>query len=669
MERKPTYEALEEKYRDLEKVLQRQKEVEFELHNRIGELEQIEKFYNALMENTEDYVVICDKNGVSQAFNATYKKVGEELLNIKLKPGIKPHELSGKPEIIKYWDSLQNRVLKGEQFAAEYHNEERNQYFETKFYPIREGQEITGFTEITREITAHKQMEKKLRDSDSFNSSLLENSPNAILVYNPDSSVRYVNPFFEKLTGYTSEEVLGTKVPYPWWVDDPEEYGTIEQRLQLGLHEPYRNERRYRKKNGDYFWVMMAVTPIFHNKEFSYSLSTWVDITDRKESEKEKEKLQNRLQQAQRMEAVGTLAGGLAHDYNNLLMGILGNVSLMLIDLESTHPLYDRLKDIEQYVQNGTDLTKQMLGFARGGKYEVKPTDMNELLKESSDMFGKTKKEITIHSKYQKDIWAVEVDRGQINQVLINLFVNAWQSMPGGGELYLETKNVVLDNNYMMPFNNIPGNYVRISVTDTGVGMDEATKKRIFEPFFTTKEMGRGTGLGLATVYGIIKNHSGIINVYSEIGVGSTFNIYLPVSDKIVTKEIKPSNNILMGDETILLVDDEAMIISVATRLLEKLGYNVLISKSGREAIEIYKKDNAKIDLVILDMIMPSIGGGETFDEIKKINPDLKVLLSSGYSLNGQAAAILQRGCNGFIQKPFNLKDLSHKIREILDKD
>ncbi|MGD9162823.1 MAG: PAS domain S-box protein, partial [Desulfobacteraceae bacterium] len=369
MEQKPTYKELEEKNINLEKIIQRQKENELELRKRIVELEQTEKFYNALMQNTEDYIVICDCKGISQAFNATYKKVGEELLNTDVRPGDKLHESSGKPEIIKYWDSLQNRVLKGEKFAAEYHDEERNQYFETKFCPIREGREITGFTEITREITSRKIMENELRDSDSFNSSLLEHSPNAILVYNPDTSVRYVNPLFEELTDYTSEEVLGTEIPYPWWVDDPE-YGTIEQRRKLGLHEPYCDERRYRKKNGDYFWVIMAVTPIFHDNKFSYSLSTWVDITDRKEAEKEKEKLQTRLQQAQRMEAVGTLAGGLAHDYNNLLMGILGNISLMLIDLESTHPFYNRLKDIEQYVQNGTDLTKQMLGFARGGKYE-----------------------------------------------------------------------------------------------------------------------------------------------------------------------------------------------------------------------------------------------------------------------------------------------------------
>jgi signal transduction histidine kinase len=217
-----------------------------------------------------------------------------------------------------------------------------------------------------------------------------------------------------------------------------------------------------------------------------------------------------------------------------------------------------------------------MLGFARGGKYEVKPTDMNDLVKKSSDMFGQTKKEITIHTKYQEDIWTVEIDQGQMNQVLLNLYVNAWQSMPQRGELYLETKNIVLDDNYVKPFYVAPGNYVKISVTDTGIGMDAATQKRIFDPFFTTKKMGRGTGLGLATVYGIIKNHSGIINVYSEKGEGSTFNIYLPVSSAVLTKEKEPSFHVLKGNETILLVDDEEMIINIGTQLLERLGYRVL---------------------------------------------------------------------------------------------
>ena len=257
--------------------------------------------------------------------------------------------------------------------------------------------------------------------------------------------------------------------------------------------------------------------------------------------------------------------------------------------------------------------------------------------------------------------------------------------MPKGGDLYIQTENVTLDENYTKPFNVTPGRYVKISITDTGVGMDEETQRRIFEPFFTTKEMGRGTGLGLASAYGIIKNHGGIINVYSEKGEGSTFTIYLPASEKEIVKEEKIPERLLKGTETVLLVDDEDIIIDVGDGLLKTLGYKVLVARSGKEAIEIIskahrakrKEDKGKKghapgamppapDIIILDMIMPEMSGGETYDRMKEINPDIKVLLSSGYSINGQATEILERGCDGFIQKPFTIKELSNAIREVL---
>ncbi|MBW1741700.1 MAG: response regulator, partial [Deltaproteobacteria bacterium] len=311
----------------------------------------------------------------------------------------------------------------------------------------------------------------------------------------------------------------------------------------------------------------------------------------------------------------------------------------------------------------------QLLGFARGGKYEVRPTDLNALIEKGSEMFGRTKKEIRIHRKFQKDLWTVEVDRTQIDQVLLNLYVNAWQAMPEGGDLYIQTENVTLDENYIKHFNLEPGNYVKISVTDTGVGMDEATRQRIFEPFFTTKGMGRGTGLGLAAVYGIIKNHGGIINVYSEKDKGTSFNVYLPRSEKeIAITEEKLSDEILKGSETILLVDDEDMVINVAPEMLKAMGYRVLLARSGKEAIEVYKNSKDNIDMVILDMVMPDMGGGGVYDRIKEINPNVKVLLSSGYSIDSQASEILERGCDGFIQKPFNIKDLSLSIRKVLDQ-
>jgi len=241
--------------------------------------------------------------------------------------------------------------------------------------------------------------------------------------------------------------------------------------------------------------------------------------------------------------------------------------------------------------------------------------------------------------------------------------------MHDGGELYLQTENVTLDEVYVKPFEIEPGRYVKISVTDTGVGMDEDTQQRIFDPFFTTKEMGRGTGLGLASAYGIIKNHGGFINVYSEKGEGTTFNIYLPASEKEIIEEKKLSKDVLRGSETVLLVDDENMIIDVGEQLLEKMGYMVLIARNGKEAIDTYEKNKDEIDIVILDMIMPDMSGGDTFDRMKEIKSGMKVLLSSGYSVNEQATEILERGCDGFIQKPFNMKQLSRKLREILDKE
>jgi nitrogen-specific signal transduction histidine kinase len=390
------------------------------------------------------------------------------------------------------------------------------------------------------------------------------------------------------------------------------------------------------------------------------------DITERKRAEEERRKLEEHLQRIEKLESIGTLAGGIAHDFNNLLMGIQGYASLMLLDIDTSHPHYERLKRMEQLVGSGADLTKQLLGFARGGRYEVKATDMNDIVEKTSSMFGRTKKEITIHRKYGRGLWPVEVDRGQMEQVFMNLYVNAWQAMPGGGELYLETEGVLLEADESFPYTVEPGRYVKVTVTDTGTGMDEKTKERIFDPFFTTKEMGRGTGLGLATVYGIIKGHRGMINVYSEPGHGTTFRLYLPASEKAVEEEKTLSGAIAGGTETILLVDDERMILEVSRELLESMGYRVYAAGSGQEAIAVYMEKRRGIDLVILDMIMPGLSGGETFDRLKGINPEIKVLLSSGYSINGKAQTIMDRGCDGFLQKPFQLENLSRKVREVL---
>ncbi|MGD9363503.1 MAG: response regulator, partial [Desulfobacterales bacterium] len=313
-------------------------------------------------------------------------------------------------------------------------------------------------------------------------------------------------------------------------------------------------------------------------------------------------------------------------------------------------------------------LTEQLLSFARGGKYEIKPTDLNELVENSVQMFGRTKKNITIFNTYEENLLPAAVDRSQIEQVLLNIFINAWQAMPEGGNLYVQTKNEILYNNFVQAYGVAPGKYIRISIRDTGIGMDKKTMDRVFDPFFTTKEKERGTGFGLASAYGIIQNHDGIITVESAKDKGTTFHLYLPASDKPVIEDQLDEQIISAGSETLLVIDDEAMIIDISVQMLEEMGYKVLPAHNGKEAIEIFKHNNDKVAMVILDLIMPGMGGGEVYERLKEIDPTVKVLLSSGYSIKEQAAEILNRGCDGFIQKPFKLNELSYKLREIISK-
>ena len=504
---------------------------------------------------------------------------------------------------------------------------------------------------------------QKVLESEERIRSLSENAPDIIYTLDINGAFNYLNPAWQKILGHCTEEVIGRYFTDFIKKEDisnvihlfkqiRDEKLTITDRVGTILHKDA-SERVFNMSgapNLDLKGNVIGIVGIFK------------DISEQK-------KLESQLIHAQKMESIGTLAGGIAHDFNNLLAGIQGYASLMFLDINVCHPLYEKLKGIEEQVKSGADLTRQLLGLARGGKYEITVADLNELIDKTSSIFGRTKKEISIHRKHENDLWAVEVDRGQIEQVLLNLYVNAWQAMPGGGDLYLETANVIVAEDFVKPFSLRSGKYVKVSVTDTGIGMDEKTKARIFDPFFTTKEMGRGTGLGLSSAYGIINGHNGIINVYSEKGHGATFTIYLPASDKEVIKDLEVSEDIVMGEGGILLVDDEDVITDVGKEILELLGYRVFIAKSGHEAIEIYNVRRGEIDLVILDMIMPGMGGGETFDVLKSINPHIKVILSSGYSIDVRPIKMLERGCGGFIQKPYSMNTLSQKVKEVLNKE
>lgn len=525
----------------------------------------------------------------------------------------------------------------------------------------------TANTKLREEIAARWRSEEELRKSEERYRLHFENATDAICAINRDLRIEMISPSAANRLGKGAENLIGRPISELQILAPEDRKKAISDiKRVLGGERIVASEYELTFEDGSQIFGEFSGSPIIKDNEVIGMISVARDITDRKLAEAEKARLVKRLIKAQKMEAIGTLAGGIAHDFNNLLMGIQGRASLMLLDTESSHPHFEHLKGIEEYVLSSTNLTKQLLGFARGGKYDVKVLELNNLIKTSSEMYGRTKKEINIHMKLQPDLWPVEADEKQIEQVLLNLYINAGQAMSQGGDLSIRTENVRLSEDRANVYLVTPGKYVKISVKDTGIGMDEATMQKAFDPFFTTKERERGTGLGLASAYGIVKNHDGAIDVYSEKGKGSTFIVYLPASEKAVTPKMNSTEGLLKGAGTILLVDDEPLIIDVGRPILEKLGYRVMVADGGRKALDLYRRASDQIDLVILDMIMPDLSGGETYDQLKAINPHVKIILSSGYSVDGQAKAIMRRGCNGFIQKPFTISALSRKIREIL---
>ena len=482
----------------------------------------------------------------------------------------------------------------------------------------------------------------------------------------PDEKVSLINKKGCDVLGLKEEDVLGKN-----WFDNfvparmREEIRGVFQKLMAGEVEPVKYYQNSVLTSGGEERIVAWHNTLLRDEErkITGTLSSGEDLTEQK-------LLEVQIHHAQKMEAVGTLAGGIAHNFNNLLMGIQGNTTLMLMDMDSSHPNYEMLKTIEKQIKSGATLTRELLGYARKGQYEVTPINMNDVIQDTSETFGRTRREVTIHLELGEDLNAIRADQGQIEQVLLNLYVNAADAILGSGDIILKTANVTHRDMKGKTYDPKPGNYVLLTVADTGRGMDKQTQKHIFEPFFTTKEMGnrRGTGLGLASVYGIVKAHAGYIDVDSKKGKGTTFGIYLPATEKKTEKTSQAAQEIIKGSGTILLVDDEEVVLDVGIKLLEKLGYGVLDAKSGREALEIFKENKDRIDVVLLDMIMPDVGGGEAYDLMKQINPDVKVLLSSGYSIDSQAKEILARGCDSFIQKPFTMPQLSQSIREVLNK-
>jgi PAS domain S-box-containing protein len=513
---------------------------------------------------------------------------------------------------------------------------------------------------VITDITNRKKAERAVRESERRYKTLTNNLNVGVYrnTIGPHGKFIEANPAILKMFAYQNrDEFLSIKVADLYQKPNDREIFT-QKMLKNGF---VRNEElNLKRKDGTPLKgsVSSVVVKDEHGKAIYYD-GIIEDVSERK-------RLETQLQQAHKMEAIGTLAGGIAHDFNNLLMAMQGNVSLMMYDLDSNSRHYQYLMNIETSINSGAKLTKQLLGYARKGKYQIRPLNLNKLVRQTLDTFGRTRKDITIHYELSKGLPAISADEGQMEQLLLNLYVNAADAMPAGGEFFLRTNSVAHDDMKNKFFNSMKSNYVQLTITDTGIGMDKSTQERIFEPFFTTKEMGRGTGLGLASVFGIIKSHSGYIDVESKLGHGTTFKVYLPTSDQKATRAIESSGHIRGGNGTILLVDDEKLVLDAGSKILDRLGYTVLEATGGEEALEIYENKKNKIDMVILDMIMPGMGGGEVYDRMRLLNPNVKVLLSSGYSIDGQATEILKRGCEDFIQKPFSVRALSEIVSKFL---
>jgi PAS domain S-box-containing protein len=528
---------------------------------------------------------------------------------------------------------------------------------------------ISHMVSIALEGSERKQAEQALKESEEKFSLAFRTSPYAIAMTRADDG-RFVevNDAFTSITGFTKEEALNSSsVGLKLWANE-EDRNRVKADLLNG-RKVVGQDFRFRKKNGEIISGLFAAETILLKNERCI-LSSINDITERKKAEEEKDKMEAQLNQAQKMEAVGRLAGGVAHDFNNMLSIIIGHAELVLDEISLGDPFYHDITEMRTAANRSVDLTRQLLAFARKQTISPKVLDLNETASGILNMLRRLiGEDINLAWVPGLDVWPVKMDPGQIDQILANLAVNARDAIGGVGTMTIETANVVLDESYSQSHKGfVPGDYVMLAVSDTGSGMDKQTVGRIYEPFFTTKELGKGTGLGLATVYGIVKQNNGFINVYSEPGQGTTFKIYLPrAEDHVEEKPTMAGKKDLKGTETVLLVEDEEPILALGKTILERRGYVLLATHSPDEALRMALSHPGPIHLLITDVVMPGMNGKDLRDKLDTIKPGFKCIFMSGYTADVIAhRGVLDEGVD-FLQKPFSVKTLAEKVREVLD--
>jgi len=538
--------------------------------------------------------------------------------------------------------------------------------------PILDKQgQLTGFVHVMRDISDRLEAEEKLRESEDKYRLLVENANEIVLVVQ-DGMFKFANRRIFEVTGQRPGEIM--EKPFIEFIH-PEDREIVAQRHAQrlrGEEVPEVYPFRILSKEGEPVWVQINAVRI----EWEGSpaiLSFLMDITERKRAEKEQEKLREQLLQAQKMESVGRLAGGVAHDFNNMLSVILGYTEMALAELDPKDSIHAGLQEVLSAARRSTGITRQLLAFARKQAIDPKVLDLNEVIEGMLKMLRRLiGEDINISWEPDTDLWPVKMDPAQIDQVLANLCVNARDAIDGVGEIRIRTENVVMSHAYATGDAECrPGEYVVLALSDDGAGMDRETAEKIFEPFFTTKELGRGTGLGLSTVYGIVKQNEGSIHVYSEPGQGTLFKVYLPrfrgeakAEEKGIEEPLPQGHG-----ETVLIVEDEASVLNLVKHILKKLGYRVRTAEGAEKALKMVQECRDPIHLLISDVVMPEMGGKVLAERIKAVCPDTKLLFMSGYT----ADTVIHRGILDegipFLQKPFTSESLARKVREVLEAE